>query len=180
MTSLSTILEEYLMEASPHGLKKIFLSSPTSSRVTAIVIRVFWLVSWIVAFYLLSLKISNIVNEYRQHPTVTKLTIEQRETVAFPAVTVCAVNPFKKSKVLEWLKNCDQITKENGKLRKICANYAKCVEQETYRWTGEFQQRGICRGGTKPKKCYNRPDTRQLLLRRGGHEGLLQKPRKTK
>ena len=120
MASYKQATKEFIINVSAAGLQRIFF--PTSSQPLTQLFRLVWLIVWLSAAALMTYQISTIIQSYYEYETVTKISIEQRDSVAFPEVTICDLHGLHKLKFDAWLNNCDENNDE--KLTRIC-KYAK-------------------------------------------------------
>ncbi|CAL8109589.1 unnamed protein product [Orchesella dallaii] len=89
---------EYLESSSMHGLK--YVSQPKRHLIE----RIFWFGAFLASLISASIMIMEIWNRYYENPVIVTFnpTELDLETIPFPAVTICNMNPFKRSRVNEF------------------------------------------------------------------------------
>jgi hypothetical protein len=91
-----SIVVDYLLAASTHGLRTLGRANSTKNRI-------FWIVVFMTACGLmLYFVISNIL-QYLAYPTTTSIEITAQRDMNFPAVTVCSANPYRVDRMNEYL-----------------------------------------------------------------------------
>jgi hypothetical protein len=83
-----SIVVDYLLAASTHGLRTIGLAHSTRNRI-------FWVVVFLTALSSMLYFVVSSVLQYLAYPTTTSIEIEAQRDMNFPAVTVCSANPYR-------------------------------------------------------------------------------------
>jgi hypothetical protein len=87
-----SIVADYLLSASTHGLRSV-------GRVYSACNRFFWIVIFTIAFGLMLVFVVSTIVEYYSYPTQTSTEIHLDRKMPFPAVTVCNANPYRLDKM---------------------------------------------------------------------------------
>jgi hypothetical protein len=91
-----SILLEYLITTSTHGLRSVGRAYSTCNRLV-------WIVTFTVACVLMLSFIVSSVLQYLSYPTQTNVEIVFNPTMPFPAVTICSGTPYRYDKINESL-----------------------------------------------------------------------------
>lgn len=86
-------IREFCASTTAHGLGR---AAEAKSRLA----RIFWMLIFTAAFILSVYQISSSFHDYLQFPTQTEVYLVNKERLFFPAVTVCNLNPFKLSTLI--------------------------------------------------------------------------------
>lgn len=87
------VLREFCANTTSHGLARVAAATTWPARV-------FWMAIFLFAFVSAFYHISSNVQFYLKYPTKTDVFLVSEEELHFPGVTVCNLNPFKRSKVI--------------------------------------------------------------------------------
>ena len=85
-------IRDFCANTTAHGLARVAAAKSWPARL-------FWMVVVIFASTLSVYQISLSVTAYRQFRTRTDVFLVSKESLSFPAVTVCNINPFKQSEI---------------------------------------------------------------------------------
>lgn len=85
------VVHQFLMSTSTNGLPHI-----GSGKFGYI--KLLWLVCFVVSFSIFGFQAAELIAKYLSYPTTVKIELSFRH-LPFPVVTVCNLNPYKKSKV---------------------------------------------------------------------------------
>lgn len=84
---------EFCANTTAHGLGRV-------AAATSWPARIFWISIFATASIYAAYQISASLREFLDYPTKTEVTLENREKLIFPAVTVCNLNPLKLSNLI--------------------------------------------------------------------------------
>jgi len=85
-------VRDFCADTSAHGLGQV-----AAARVWPA--RLFWMAIFISASVISVYQISLSIALYLEYPTKTDFSVVIKEQLRFPAVTVCNINPYKKSEI---------------------------------------------------------------------------------
>ena len=97
----SLISKDYFENTTTHGLTRIY-----SAR--NFYIRWFWLILFLVVFGLLIRSLANLVIKLTKNDIVTSVQTRFSNGMAFPAITFCNENPFRRQEIGKLLNVTDQ------------------------------------------------------------------------
>ena len=89
--SAKSVAASYVESTTIHGLSPIYSASNA-------VLRIFWLLMFVSAFCLMSWQVATLVQKLRKNDIVTNVQSRYQSSLRYPAVTLCNVNGFQKSK----------------------------------------------------------------------------------
>ena len=84
---------EFCANTTAHGLGRVADAKSWPARI-------FWMSIFATALVYAAYQISASLQEFLEFPTKTEVTLENREKLIFPAVTVCNLNPLKLSNLI--------------------------------------------------------------------------------
>ena len=85
-------VRDFCADTSAHGLGRVAAAKVWPARL-------FWIAIFISASVISVHQISLSIAAYLEYPTKTDFSVVIKEQLLFPAVTVCNINPFKKSEI---------------------------------------------------------------------------------
>jgi hypothetical protein len=71
--------------------------SPVSVYMPGTVKKIFWSFVMILAYTALSYHLAKVISRYCSHPVVISVSMKQEPQLNFPAVSVCNMNPVRRS-----------------------------------------------------------------------------------
>ena len=99
---LSNLFKEWTESMTVHGFPNIL-------RTKFLTIRIIWIISFLLSvsgcLYIITL---NLIN-YFNFDVITKIRIVEKDSVKFPAVTICNINPFFTQESIEFVKSILEI-----------------------------------------------------------------------
>jgi hypothetical protein len=122
MTSLKAVVEDFSSSTTAHGLQQVCIPPHSGSCFAKFLRQAIWVSVWLAAASYMSYEIYRIIDQFARYDSTTRFSVEQKERVPFPAVTICNMNPLRNSSVVKWLEKCDDL--EKGELRNICDSNA--------------------------------------------------------
>lgn len=87
-----SIIVDYLLAASTHGLRSV-------GRAYSFANRLFWIILLSLAFGFMLYFVISSTRQYFTYPTKTNVEIHFDDEMVFPAVTICNANPFRLDKM---------------------------------------------------------------------------------
>ncbi|XP_060598498.1 amiloride-sensitive sodium channel subunit alpha-like [Ruditapes philippinarum] len=131
-TTFKDTLKDMAESSSLHGITKI-----VSSR--QIIVKVLWSLLVLAAFSVFSIQLYYLFNTYYSYPVQTSVKLDF-DSIAFPAITLCNMNPVRKSK----LDNSEELTevlksKDNQQSVYYGKKRRKRRKRETHRENEPFE-----------------------------------------
>ena len=128
--SIKSILKDFAVNFSSHGIQRAV--SPAGPSISAHIFRWIWLLTWLLAAVYMAYQMTTTISSYLQFKTLTRISVDQKSSVPFPAVTICTGNTLNRTRFLHWLNNCEAI--KDGRQLQICRdmehtlNSTRCVD----------------------------------------------------
>ena len=86
-------VKDFCAHTSAHGLGQAAAASSWKTRIL-------WLLIFISAFIVAATQIYMTIHDFLQYPTQTKVTLVKKERLAFPGVTICNLNPVRRTNII--------------------------------------------------------------------------------